>query len=385
MLKMRLNTEGGPASDSGLRSGKIAACSIAPHLGEATSRPGNWERILRDIAATLGVEFARIVQLEPSQAPGGELPELPLFCTRDFVQHWRMTHGQKRASIAELYTIGEWIDYAEIDQRRPDAIIGPSFGIAFRTHDSFWCLLLEIRPKSASIITIASVLEPCIRELEDAMLVMRTAEYTRVQTILDILDSSGTVAIALGAEGQIVMENISAKKEFSFLPQLRANLVENALPKRDARSGAHPADTLASSDSINEIQVGSDGHRFLVYSAGSATNTRHPFAASLMIKVAFDIGSAAEINSNPDNAEGRKLQVALHQTFGLTRSESALALSLMSMNLRVAAATNKMAHETARSHLKSIFRKTGLRRQGVLMTLLARIAYHTRLRDTLMP
>lgn len=64
---------------------------------------------------------------------------------------------------------------------------------------------------------------------------------------------------------------------------------------------------------------------------------------------------------------------AIRTLFGLTAAESRLALRLLTgESLRSTAAALGITYESARSHLKSIFHKTGTHRQGELIALLAR-------------
>lgn len=64
----------------------------------------------------------------------------------------------------------------------------------------------------------------------------------------------------------------------------------------------------------------------------------------------------------------------LRQTFRLTPSEARMTLCLAAgKSLEEAAQEMAIAHETARSHLKSIFRKTETHRQGELIALVSRL------------
>ena len=65
-------------------------------------------------------------------------------------------------------------------------------------------------------------------------------------------------------------------------------------------------------------------------------------------------------------------QLFLRNTYGLTSAEAHLARRLLvGQSLRKAARALEITYETARSRLKSIFRKTGTHRQGELVALLA--------------
>ena len=64
----------------------------------------------------------------------------------------------------------------------------------------------------------------------------------------------------------------------------------------------------------------------------------------------------------------------LQSLYGLTRAEAKLAVLLLEgKSLSTAAQMNRTARETVRSQVKSIFQKTGTRRQGELIRLLGTI------------
>lgn len=79
------------------------------------------------------------------------------------------------------------------------------------------------------------------------------------------------------------------------------------------------------------------------------------------------------ILSGVDEGEAEQLAM-LRQAFGLTLSEARIALRLANgKSLEEAAQEMGIALETARSHLKSVFRKTATHRQGELVALVARL------------
>ena len=90
---------------------------------------------------------------------------------------------------------------------------------------------------------------------------------------------------------------------------------------------------------------------------------RSPFlgARAILIFSGFDEGEAEQ-------------SAMLRQAFQLTPSEARLALRLAGgKSLEEAAQEMAIAQETARSHLKSVFRKTSTHRQGELIALVGRL------------
>ncbi|MEQ1731447.1 MAG: helix-turn-helix transcriptional regulator, partial [Vicinamibacterales bacterium] len=70
-------------------------------------------------------------------------------------------------------------------------------------------------------------------------------------------------------------------------------------------------------------------------------------------------------------------RASLESLYGLTRRESDVASALARrLSLRDAARELGITYETARSHLRRVFEKTGARRQTDLVRLLAPLAAH---------
>jgi len=81
-----------------------------------------------------------------------------------------------------------------------------------------------------------------------------------------------------------------------------------------------------------------------------------------------------------DATSGEDLARDLAGAFGLSGAEASLAARLADCDLRQAAERCGIGYETARSHLKSIFRRIGLTRQSELTALLTRFVFHADLR-----
>jgi DNA-binding CsgD family transcriptional regulator len=88
---------------------------------------------------------------------------------------------------------------------------------------------------------------------------------------------------------------------------------------------------------------------------------------------AFNPGRILLLFFDPDDRRPLAQNI-LQDAFGLTRAEAKLAFEL-SKNCSLAEATDRLSisKETARTHLKAIFAKTGKRNQGELAAMLARL------------
>ena len=124
------------------------------------------------------------------------------------------------------------------------------------------------------------------------------------------------------------------------------------------------------------------GRRLIVYAAQWGQETSI-FESGDELLIAWDMRIDAPLISLNGERSTDGLRDGLRHTFGLTRMESLLGAELIGSDLRSAAKQCGMAYETARSHLKSMFGRMKIRSQGELVALLARFAYHERLRQML--
>ncbi|MGH0214425.1 helix-turn-helix transcriptional regulator [Sinorhizobium meliloti] len=87
------------------------------------------------------------------------------------------------------------------------------------------------------------------------------------------------------------------------------------------------------------------------------------FAHSVGVCLIEDLNSRAKTNAS-----------VISEVLGLTQAEAALAMKLTEgFSLREAATTRSISYETARTHLRAIFDKTGVRRQSELIILVSRL------------
>lgn len=111
--------------------------------------------------------------------------------------------------------------------------------------------------------------------------------------------------------------------------------------------------------------------------AGSGQKTFAAFVAPIIFSEALFVSSEARvllIVTDPTDASFADEQ-ALHDLFGLTPAEARLASALSAgHSIESAAALLGIAQATARSELKSVFRKTGLTRQQDLVRMLTSLS-----------
>jgi DNA-binding CsgD family transcriptional regulator/PAS domain-containing protein len=207
---------------------------------------------------------------------------------------------------------------------------------------------------------------------------LRTALYTRrkllslesrVNDLETTLDQLTSALVMIDATGKTVFVNTSARQILdrndglclkngrltapSITENARLREIEvKAILTCNGKTAANPGAMLVSRNAGRPLQLVASPLR-------SVTGTMPGKAVAVIFITDPDLRPTA-----PDEV--------LRILFGLTRAESRLAMSLLDGNsLAEAANANRVGQETVRSQIKSIFQKTGTRRQGELVHLLA--------------
>jgi len=175
-------------------------------------------------------------------------------------------------------------------------------------------------------------------------------------------------AIALDRFGSVLSVNPLAE---SILAGADIRMVSQRLVMRDRRAQsifndfldrmriATDLDALA----VAPIVIRREGRPIVIRVLPVDGAARSPFLGARAILIL----------SGVEESEAEQLAM-LRQAFRLTPSEARIAVCLADgKSLEEAAQEMAIAQETVRSHLKSIFRKTGTHRQGELVALVARL------------
>lgn len=189
-----------------------------------------------------------------------------------------------------------------------------------------------------------------------------------VSNITNAFNFIRKAAISLDRFGSVIDTNASAEAVFGDDIFIR----DRRLVVRDKRA------KTAFDDFLGQLRTTADINPLVV----APMVIRRAHKQPIIIRVLPVDGAARNpflgarailILSDPDESEGAQSTV-LCQAFHLTPSEARLALLLAGgRSIEEAAYQLGIARETARSHLKSAFRKTGTHRQGELVALVSRL------------
>lgn len=196
----------------------------------------------------------------------------------------------------------------------------------------------------------------------------------RARLAEDVLDRLDRALVLLAANGRVVHVNAMADRLFeSGRLQLRGSRLDSADPAEAAALRGLIAAVLNPGSSVGPVRLLSGTAGAPLIASGCRLPDRRPAAvAAPQAVVALFL---SPIGDNRDD-----LGQVLPGLFGLSRAEARLAVALHDgFSLSEIAGQLQLSRETLRSQLRSVFDKTGTRRQGTLIRLLTDLARESRL------
>ena len=190
----------------------------------------------------------------------------------------------------------------------------------------------------------------------------------------DVLDRLGQALILLTGDGRVVHSNAAAEQLFeSGRLRLRGHRLDSEDPaEATALRGLIAAVLDPAPDAALHRLLGAAGPAALI-ARGCRLPVRRPSAMG-------SVRAAAALFLTPLGQGQGDLLRLLPALFGLSPAEARLALALHDgLSLTEIAAQHRLSRETLRTQLRFVFDKTGTRRQGALIRLLADLAGESRL------
>lgn len=243
--------------------------------------------------------------------------------------------------------------------------------VGFSDPDDEWCLVFERGDKrgffdkseTADLVRFAA-------PLKQAAHLSRSLAYASAAGALDAYQSIGCASFLIDEVGRVVRYNQKAQDLIGnglelHRRELRAmHTPDNA--DLQALIGSHCRGKLVGSPATHTALVRRRDRRPLIIRAIRLDG----LAASI-----FTRGAILLLVSDPDDRGPPTTPETLARVFGLTETETVLALHLeQELPLSDVAGRMSISVETARTHLKRILTKTQTHRQQDLMMLLRRLA-----------
>lgn len=364
-----------------------ATAALADMAYEAAFDPTGWARFTRGLGSLLDGAHATLLLPGPEPALERFFSTLDPACLRSYVEHFqavdphvaphmsaapvgRFYFGHELVPVDQLLGTEFWADWMKPQGLRPDAVFGYGFEHAPLEDFSglgFW-RLSGGRSSDAEDLQRVQDLAP---HLDRAVRLGRRAARLRADrdALAGVLDQLPSAVVLLDGRGQVRHANRAALRlasrndGFSItrgglraggeadsreLQRTMADALSSAQGRPLSRRGAlrlgRPSGKEALEVLVTPIRVGAQG---------AAT----PVAAVFV--------------GDPES-ETRPPHALLRRLFGLSRSESSLALELASgYSLAEAARKLGVRDSTARTTLKGVFTKVGVSRQAELVRRLA--------------
>jgi len=350
----------------------LLPCRRHDALVSAGRGPASWPGVLARFAEDHDLTFARIEALVAPEGSDGVGARVPVHASAAFVARWRLAHGGddpaldaddgRRVRWVETETAGR--DAASGDPETPEEL-----WIAIDGDVGFVCLHIgAARPLPAS--EWLSRLAPCLAALSEAVTLGMAIARAEEEVLLRVLVTVGAMGAIVDASGR---PRRWEPRERPFDPRFVATLIgrDGASARRRARR------SRGAGDRFHLLESG-EGRRWIGYAIELPIGET-AFMAGDRLLVAWPL-DAGPLPVPEGATSGEDLARDLAGAFGLSGAEASLAARLADCDLRQAAERCGIGYETARSHLKSIFRRIGLTRQSELTALLTRFVFHADLR-----
>lgn len=246
-------------------------------------------------------------------------------------------------------------------------------GVKVASGDSLWCLSLQRSiwqgpfPRE-QLLALAGL----SRRLGAASATSRMLGFSRIDTALDVFETSGTPAIVFDSRGDVLRINGSAERllcaELSIVGRRIASVDRRATAafERALKQVIIDSPRAAPSAPVALPRLGC--RPLLAYLLGLKSIAYNPLAP----------GQAVAVFVDPEAKKKPGLAV-LQTCFSLTQAEALLAQKLgTGVSLEQAATEREISYETARNQLKAVFAKTHTHKQAELVSLLARLSAEMR-------
>jgi len=339
-------------------------------LGEAVFDPSRWSAVLEPVSVLVGGDGAMLLRSH-RRTPGVPCtPEVEDLVADYFRHGWHVndlrTRAVPRVMRGEVVTDHDILSAEEM-ARAPfyTELLQPHgyhwFAVAgFRAGPEHWAVSVQRRtergPFAAAQVQPLAGLMP---RLGQAASLSQALGRAALDGALRGLDQVAQAALTLDGAGRVIGSN--ARAEALFDASVR--VADGTLRIADPRAREEVAGLLqpCRAGPAGPVLVPRRDRRPLILRVLPVIEAaRSPFLGASALLLITDL-----------DAERRPDPALLAQAFGLTTAEARLAAMLAGgAALDEAADRLGIAVETARSHIKAVFAKTGTGRQGALVALL---------------
>jgi DNA-binding CsgD family transcriptional regulator len=359
----------------------ISFADASQSLLDAAVDPTRWQGAMESIAQYANATGAVLLQVKgrgPGTPHSRSLDEIYDVYFRD---QWHLRDERNRglpliktkgifadqdfASREELASSDYYRGFLAKFEANWSAVIG------FSNADDEWCLVVERGDKKGFYDSHEqSDLVRLAPYLTQAALLARHLAYANATGMIDAYESLGCACFLLDHFGKVIKYNAQAQSMLGDGLELSQRTLKCA----------SPADNLALTNLIagsrqKTVQNGTSPLPFvLAHRPPKRPLIIQAVCLSGMTAAIFSPAKSILLVSDPEKRPAPAPRELLRKLFNLTLTEVAL-LSHLDQEVALPAAAEMMgiSFETARSHLKHIFSKTGTNRQSDLLMLIHRV------------
>ncbi|WP_395698145.1 helix-turn-helix transcriptional regulator [Methylocella sp.] len=350
---------------------------LSRRLQQAALDPAEWPLALDDVSRAAGGAGAVLFSLS-SRLPGPlgspDLDEM----TADYIKGGWYERDDRYVAVPAILQNGVGVDqdFTNADDIRRSPYYQDFLakhgrrwfaGLGFRTEGDGWVLSIQRTIAQGPFLREETQqLKALLKPLAEAATLAKKLAFSRVAGLADALELIGQPCIVFDERGCVLTINALADGLVDALIDVRTRMLSLGDPRSQARfdfllKAAAQGMTHPSTPAVAAVRD-RYGARHVVRAIALHGWARYPFT-----------GARALALFEARRPTGEATQAALRAAFGLTPAEARLALALVDAgSLKEAARRNHVTYETARTYLKAIFLKTGMRRQAELAALIAR-------------
>jgi DNA-binding CsgD family transcriptional regulator len=343
--------------------------------------PDRWPTALHRIAGAIGAVGADVYLLRDDEllfASIGGVPdaELGAYLER-FHGRTRRYHAVARLPENGIVTDADFISEREMRSTpfyegflRPLDVYHSISAVTLRRGDDLGLLGVQLSlrqgPPTDQQHQLVETLIPHVRRASQVHLRLIGADL-RERRLAECIDRLQVGLVLIDQRGRIQLANLAAqeflRQERGLIVDKRRLLCRNSTKNRALQRAVAAA--LGEADNPEEVVL-VDG------AAAQAPLTVWVCGVPRARREAEGVGGMIFI-SDPDAVAAQSTAGMLRAAFGLTPAEAGIAAALADgFTLRTIARQRRISFETARTHLKRIFDKTGVRNQAGLVRLILR-------------
>lgn len=335
--------------------------------------PAPWEAFLRAFAAWLDATYATLILTAPGMTMPGTIltPGADPQTSEDYAGSFFASDPFKGLPEGKVTAFAEFLggEAARDSDFYRDFLAAAGgdqiLGVDLRFDSGFEARLRATRDRSRPDFGRAEreAFQAVVPHLRHAIRLFERLQVSGAEhgVYRGTVEQMGVAAIILDRDGKVVRTNAVADRLLSEGEGMR--IADCRLRLTD------PANRQALEELLKSLDVNPQPLRFRIEraSGGDLAAVAKPIAAPAFMRG----GAALALFVSDPGLESQLDPEAIRDLFQLTRMEANLAVALAhGRSLVEAADVLGIAHNTARSHLRSIFAKTGARRQSQLVHLL---------------